>query len=209
VHEVLGDQRLDRERGAARRRAVVGPLRGEHGLQLIVVGQAVEDVAGALGEGLLGRAREQALGELAAARGQQAREVVAAHRAGDLAHAVQVAVDRPLLGGEGLQEVLAEPLRGVGEVDVQAAGEVELVVDGAERGPLQAVIGEAAQQAAGEAALGDLADGVHADVPVVAAGALEAVGEAAGHVVLLEHEDALAELGEHARRRSCRPCRSR
>jgi hypothetical protein len=59
---------------------------------------------------------------------------------------------------------------------VHAAGEVELVVRGAERGPLQAAAGEVREQAAGEAAVGDLADGVHADVPVVAAGALEHCG---------------------------------
>jgi hypothetical protein len=100
-------------------------------------------------------------------------------------------------------------LWGVGELDVEAAGEVELVVAGAEGGPLQAVVAELVKEAAGEAAVGDLADGVDADVPVVAAGALEGVGEAARDVVLLEHEDALAEAGRAWRRRSCRPCRSR
>jgi hypothetical protein len=55
---------------------------------------------------------------------------------------VEVAVDRGLLVGEDVDEVLAELLWGVGELDVEAAGEVELVVAGAEGGPLQAVVAE-------------------------------------------------------------------
>jgi hypothetical protein len=64
-----------------------------------------------------------------------------------------------------------------------------------ERRPLERAPRERVEDAPGDAVGRDLADRVHADVPVVA-GALELVREAARHVVLLEHQHAPPELRE-------------
>jgi len=128
-----------------------------------------------------------------------ARQIIRFHPGGDLANQPKVLVDRRALRRKRFDQVVAKRARIVREIDAHAARVMELVVHLAQRCPAKTAIRERREQAPRHAALGDFADRVHTDVPHVSARSAETVCEAAGHVVLLEHQHALAESRQHRR----------
>lgn len=67
--------------------------------------------------------------------------------------------------GNAATRLSRKACRRVGKVDAKSPGVVELVVDAAERRPLQPVVGQLGEQSPRKAVLRHLADCMHADVP--------------------------------------------
>ena len=197
VQVVLGDQRLDDERRALGRQPHVAPLAGEDGDEVRIVGQLRQHLPRRALEAVRQAAAQPRSGDGSRPGRQRAFEREGAHAARHFAQQFEVAVDRPRLVREVAEEVVPERLAaGHGVVDLVA--DEEAVVVRVHRRPGELALREEVHHPAQRGPGTHVADVVHADVPLVA-GALVAVGGAAGRVVLLEHRDALAEFRQQRR----------
>ena len=198
--EVVAHQhRVHEPAGLGRRQAVVAVLPGQHRGQAAIAGQGRHHLAHGLARVAHRRPAQDRAGDRAQHRRQRLLEEELLAGVDGLADELQVAIDRVPLVGEALVHRLAEPLAARDE-RVAIVADDDRVVDVAQRGPAELAVAQVIERAPEQRALAvDVADVVHADVPLVA-GAMERVGEAAGGVVPLEHQHALAGVARQHRR---------
>src|ERR1039458_8629544 len=188
---MLGNGGVDGKAGLRGRQAIVAPLRREDADEFLVGGEAFQDFAGgAAGPAQGGRAHEAADEGRGGGRDGffcivKSAEAIRGLDRGD------VAVDGARFAGEGLEKGGAEAVEAGGEVEGAACDE-EAVVHLGHGLPLDVAGGDVVEGATdGGVWVLDLTDVVQAYVPLVS-GTAEGVGEAAGFVVALEDQDALA-----------------
>ena len=189
---MLGDGGVHDEGSVRRRQAVVAPLAGEHGDQLLVLREAFEHGAGAHEAFLRHPEAPQRLVDAGDARRHGLAGEIGLHAVADLQHQPEVGVDGLGFVGEMLLQFGGEVLLAGDEVVVLVA-EDDAVVAGVHRRPFELAVADHVEDAAQwRVRLVHLADVVHAHVPLIAL-TLVGVREAAGGVVLLQHADLAAQ----------------
>ena len=195
IEIMSGDQGVDDKAGVIGHQAVVAPLAGQGSDQFLVAGEGFQYFPG----GAVEKVGGLAAGQIPERAGHQVRQYLGQ---GDTGHGlchqgeiIQIAVYGLLFTGKLAFQFLGKSLGPGDQIDLAIADKESVVVIVHGR-PLQLAVGNIVKQAAGQGVFGaHVANVVNPHIPFVAI-AVIAVGEAAGGVVLFEHDHLLAHFAQ-------------